>query len=412
MRVLILSSTCSPNKYQEICNKRIIKSLDTNQKFFLSIINGIQNNGCKDITCISVLPVSHGTYPERIIKQTNEIADGVAFTYCKTLNYPIIRNLYASLQVKKQVKSYLKKNQDEEVLILTDGLFYEFSKACGFLRKKEMNVFTIVTDIPDFVSNMGDAKSIKGWLLNKYGEFASNSLRKDYDGYIFLTNQMDEICNPGKKPFIVVEGLLSEHKRIEKFISESEKLPIVLYAGKYNREFGSLLLANAAPLLRGICKIVMYGTGGNCVDELVKIAKENDNLSVNGIMPLEELLELETKVDLLVNPRPSGQDFTKYSFPSKTLEYLDSGTPVLMYRLEGIPEEYDQYLFYINGKTSEDIANSIKNVLSNGKQELYNKGQMGKQFVRENKNCTIQSKKILDFMRKYGKKTSCDNQFI
>ena len=402
MRILIISSTCSKRKYKEICDKRLIKSLDTNQKFFLSIINGLQQNGCDDITCITVLPVSFSTYPERRIKQYIENEDGINYIYCETYNYPIIRNLYASFQVLKLVKAFLKDNRDDELYIITDALFYEFSQACKYIHYKNKKVFTIVTDIPNCVSNMSYRKSLKGLLLTLYGQMATLSIRNNYDGYIFLTEKMADVCNPTKKPYIVIEGLLSNYKRIEKEINSEESLPIVLYAGKYNIEFGSLLLANAAPLLKGICNIKMYGAGGTCVNELKQVAQQNDNLDVNGIIPLEELLELETKVDLLINPRPAGQDFTKYSFPSKTLEYMASGTPVLMYKLEGIPEEYDKYLYYISGTTSKDIANSVLSVLSTGKIALYNKGMSGKKFVVENKNCNIQTKKILNFVRKYG----------
>ena len=49
-----------------------------------------------------------------------------------------------------------------------------------------------------------------------------------------------------------------------------------------------------------------------------------------------------------VNPRPGAADFTRYSFPSKTLEYLDAGKPVLAYRNDGIPPEYDEHLLYIS----------------------------------------------------------------
>ena len=38
-----------------------------------------------------------------------------------------------------------------------------------------------------------------------------------------------------------------------------------------------------------------------------------------------------------VNPRQNNEEFTKYSFPSKTMEYLASGVPVVAYKLDGIP---------------------------------------------------------------------------
>lgn len=401
MKILIISSTCSERKYKEICNKRIVKSLDTNQKFFLSIIDGFKENESNDITCVSILPVSYGTYPERIMKKKVENVDNVKYVYCKTLNYPIIRNLYARYQVKKEVRKFLKNNKNEKVLIIADGLFYEFTNACKIIHKMNKKICAIITDIPSFVSNTNSGGKFKKVLLKKYGSLADKTIRENYDMYVYLTKQMNKVCNKNNKPYIVMEGLLGNYSYPLKKINMFNKLPVVMYAGKLNKEFGVLALAEASSYLKGICKIEMYGANGDCDNLLKELSNKNDNLSVNGIIPLTELLIKETEVELLVNPRPNGQYFTEYSFPSKTLEYMSSGTPVLMYKLEGIPEEYNDYLYYIDGYDPIDIANSIINVLGKGKVELYKKGVKAQTFVRNNKNAKVQTKKILEFLKKY-----------
>lgn len=404
MKILLISATCSNFKYKSICNRRLVQSLDTNQKFFLSIIDGFKDNGFNDITCVSVLPVSYRTYPERFIKASQERINGVDFLYCKTINYPVIRTLYSFFQVLNRVKEVVNEF-DDEMIVITDGLFLEFSIACKYLQRKKHKVFTVVTDIPSFATNSTDVNSLKGLLLKAYGKMANLALN-NYDGYVLLTEEMNEICNLKRKPYVVVEGLLGHHIFPDKKLSMSDP-PKVLYAGKYNREFGALNLAKASPYLKNICNIEMYGGNGDCIDELCKIDDENDNLKVNGIIDIEELLLKETEADLLINPRPAGQLFTKYSFPSKTLEYMSSGTPVLMYRLEGIPKEYDDYLFFIDGPSPSDIANSISVLLAKDKSYLYEKGQKAKDFVRENKNAKVQANKILNFVREYeGKKIS------
>ena len=45
-----------------------------------------------------------------------------------------------------------------------------------------------------------------------------------------------------------------------------------------------------------------------------------------------------------MNPRSADAEYTKYSFPSKTIEYLATGVPVVMNRLPGIPEEYEYFV--------------------------------------------------------------------
>ena len=57
-----------------------------------------------------------------------------------------------------------------------------------------------------------------------------------------------------------------------------------------------------------------------------------------GCVTNDEIVRLQCEATLLVNPRPSDKEFCKYSFPSKTIEYMASGTPVLMTKLPGVPD--------------------------------------------------------------------------
>ena len=51
--------------------------------------------------------------------------------------------------------------------------------------------------------------------------------------------------------------------------------------------------------------------------------------------------------DVLVNPRPNNEEYTKYSFPSKNIEYLMTGKPVVAYMLDGMPAHYKKFLYEI-----------------------------------------------------------------
>lgn len=99
-----------------------------------------------------------------------------------------------------------------------------------------------------------------------------------------------------------------------------------------------------------------------------------------------------------MNPRTNDGEYTKYSFPSKTMEYLLSGKLVLMYKLDGVQDEYDQCLYYINGNDPKDIAHRIMEVCEKSQSKLDDFGEKAKQFVLENKNSVVQAKKIIDMI--------------
>ena len=72
---------------------------------------------------------------------------------------------------------------------------------------------------------------------------------------------------------------------------------------------------------------------------------------------------MQHKATILVNPRTSEGEFTKYSFPSKTMEYLLAGRCVVVNRLPGIPEEYYQYVYTPQNESVEALAECLTNVL-------------------------------------------------
>ena len=106
------------------------------------------------------------------------------------------------------------------------------------------------------------------------------------------------------------------------------------------------------------------------------------------------------KSKLLVNPRPTNEDFVKYSFPSKNIEYMASGTPFLTTDLPGIPAEYKDYIFTIEDNCVDNVKTGIEKVLSLTTQERDAFGERAQKFVLENKNKYVQSKQIADFLDK------------
>ena len=122
-------------------------------------------------------------------------------------------------------------------------------------------------------------------------------------------------------------------------------------------------------------------------------------LELFGVLDSYNFTELQQKAFMLINPRQNEGEYTKYSFPSKTMEYMLSGKPVLMYRLDGIPAEYDPYLNYVDGNSAEDMKNAILKVLSS-ETKIQERAQAAARFVFENKNSAVQAKKIIELMER------------
>ena len=220
------------------------------------------------------------------------------------------------------------------------------------------------------------------------------------DGYVFLTKQMNDEVNVAKKPYLVLEGHVNEDmkEKTHKPFLENEKR--VIYAGAIEKIYGIEMLCKAfLDIALPGENLHIYGNG-DYAEELLALAKENENIVYHGNRPNDEVVEAELNATLLVNPRPTDGEYTKFSFPSKTLEYMVSGTPVLTTKLPGIPDEYYDYCFTADDFSAENIGKNITEIFAMPEDELKAFGAKARQFALKNKNSYVQSERILEFIKK------------
>ena len=111
-----------------------------------------------------------------------------------------------------------------------------------------------------------------------------------------------------------------------------------------------------------------------------------------------EIVDKERKATLLINPRPTHEKFVKYSFPSKNMEYMASGTPLLTTKLTGMPKDYYPYIYLFDEESVDGYACALERVLGLSSEELFEKGRIAKQFVLEKKNYLVQTDRILNLI--------------
>ena len=175
---------------------------------------------------------------------------------------------------------------------------------------------------------------------------------------------------------------------------------VCFYAGGVSKQYG---LSNLVEGFRKAdlpnAQLHIYGPG-DYVKELQQIAAEDSRVFYGGMLLNTEIVEKEQEATLLVNPRPTGDEYVKYSFPSKTMEYMASGTPVLTTVLPGMPKEYHPYVYLLEDETADGIAEKLRQVLAASEEELFQKGTEARTFVLEQKNNVIQARKILEMLKR------------
>ena len=169
------------------------------------------------------------------------------------------------------------------------------------------------------------------------------------------------------------------------------------YSGTLDKQYGIKELLEAFNSVDD-AKLHLWICGdGNGKEDVLEWMKKDSRIEYFGCLKHNDVVALQQASDILINPRSSKGIFTKYSFPSKTIEYMLAGKPVVAYKLMGIPDEYDDYLFYIED-SGAGLADAILKYGNMPKEKLVAAGTANREFAVENKNYFVQTKKILAVM--------------
>ena len=259
----------------------------------------------------------------------------------------------------------------------------------------------IIPDLPKYM-DMSKQKSLIKRILKPLDIYIMNKLVNKMSGVIVLTRYIAEDIIKSKVPFIVMEGIVPVKYDVDRQDLGQTGIKtkkIISYAGGLIEEYGVKMLIDAFALIKDEdYRLWLFGRGE--LEELIKYASQKDHrIKYLGIISNIELTNKQLQSTVLVNLKFSKSSFTKYSFPSKILEYMVSGRPVITTKLPGIPEEYFKYLFVLHNETPEELAKLLIKVCSMDTNALSKFGKQAKEFVYNNKNYYVQGKRIYDFLK-------------
>ena len=321
---------------------------------------------------------------------------GDMLSYCNLLGY---KTHSMQTVLYKYLCKWVNKNKDKkELIILTYTPYVPFVNAVKKIKKTNPNVklVSIVTDLVDdmmnFASNRTPLKRIQSLMEIK----KTKKLYKYIDAFVLLSKHMEDKIPEAKGRNVIVEGICATKEYTQ---SEKSEERIILYAGTLQEFSGVQDLVNAfSKTSNHNYRLIICGKG--ILSTMITEAAEKDpRIIYKGMLPREEVLFLQQQSTVLINPRKPNGGITKYSFPSKTVEYLSSGTPMIGYKLEGIPEEYFNYYYTIDSLSEEDLVHTLDAVLSLPQDELDKKAHSAYKFIMENKTAEKQVKKIIDFIK-------------
>lgn len=309
-----------------------------------------------------------------------------------SINLPFIKQW----QRYRKCKKLLSKIGDKNIIIYS--AYLPFLKAV-YKLDESYNITAIITDLPEYY-DLGKTSRLKKFFRNRNNKKIEKYIKR-VDKFVLLTKQMNEKINLYNKPFIVVEGVCNQTISVnakESDLSKDNDKKTILYTGTIFKRFGIGNLLEAFQKIESQNYRLVICGGGDMEDEILEACRRDCRIQYLGFVSKEKIVELQKEATVLVNPRQNNDEFTKYSFPSKTMEYMLSGKPIIMYKLDGIPDEYDEYLHYVENDSVEALKNKLVEVCEQSEEARDILGKRAQQFVSREKSAKRQVEKIINLI--------------
>jgi glycosyltransferase involved in cell wall biosynthesis len=367
---------------------KFINGLDANLEEPVKIINSVYVGSFPKICKMLFIK----TFKFRHIENSNDINAGF-------INLPYFKHCSRYISMKSHLKKWAESNNKNKKIVIAYAMTPVFVFSLKYLKKINPGIITclIVPDLPQYMSLSNKTRLLYKFLKNISINKMNKSM-KYIDKFVLLTRQMADFLNIEQNKFIVIEGiaepLSSDNKEKE---SDDINLKTILYSGTINERYGIMNLVNAFKDIAGDDYRLIICGSGDSRERIIKEAEKDPRIEYKGLVERDEVLRLQKNATVLVNPRQDNEEFTKYSFPSKILEYMSSGVPVIAYKLRGMPDEYDNYLNYVKDNTVVSLKDKIMEICEKSKGELQEIGLKAKDFVNREKNGIIQTKRLLEF---------------
>lgn len=388
MHIVYAVTTCSDRTYAALFQDCPQKPAFQSQKYHRLLIEGLSQWAEVDVA--ATLPVNRANCGQTLLRLPPETEGGARYHYAPASRQPLLKALLGALGTYRNVHRLAKKGDAVFVdcLNCTTALFAQLAA-----KAKGCRCVGIVTDLPEMLGGSRPYLALTGRVI------------RGCTDYIFLTEQMNSRLNPSGKPHLVLEGHAD--------ISMADRDPgtvrkasprVCLYAGSVCRLYGLPQLVEGFRMANlPDTRLVIYGPG-DYVEELKAIAEKDPRVQYGGMLLSAQVVEKEMEASLLINPRPTDEEYVRYSFPSKTMEYMSTGTPVLMAKLPCLPPEYLPHLYLFQDETPEGIAQALRQTLALDDETLFQKGMQAREFVLKQRNNVIQAKKVLDMLEGEKKK--------
>jgi glycosyltransferase involved in cell wall biosynthesis len=372
-------------------------------KFQLGLLRHLSREGGTRVEAFSMRPLA--AYPgERVLAfggRRTELAE-VPTTLVPFVNVRGLKESSVAAGMYAHLRRWAAAHPSGPRALLVYNVLSSLSlPVLSAARACKVPAVAVVADLPFDVYSFRGARG----LLERAELRAQLHALRRFDGLVVLTPHAAQDHAPGV-PWMRMEGALAADEISAAFGRPAASPPpgaerVVMYSGMLNEMNGIPLLLQAFERLREPdWRLWMYG-GGPLEGAVQAAARRDPRITLHswGVVPEAEVLRRQKQAHVLVNPRPSAHRANRYSFPSKLLEYLASGTPVVSTAPDGIPAEYHPHLVLALDESPDGLAATLRRAAALPHAERDARAARARGWLLREKTWERQAERIAGFLR-------------
>jgi glycosyltransferase involved in cell wall biosynthesis len=366
-----------------------------------NLLLGLKKAGLPASLILSQRPLRTFPFSRRLWAKPGKVDsnNGLPIVLIPFLNLPLFRPVSVGLAVLVKLVLWGWKNRGA-----THRIVYSFNltEPPGFFslfgaRLIRARAIASVNDI-----NI-PGETVAATLSRRLDFYLHKKLLPRFDGLVVVNKCIIEHFAPST-PFVRMEGGVNEafFQRVlscTRRLNEKGTQFTIVSAGTLYKINGIMEILEAFALLSGTGYRLRIAGSGPLSEKVKQAAKADPRIEYCGYLSFEKLMELYASADVLINMRLTKTLKTEYFFPSKVLEYLASGTPVITTCTGHVEEDYSGFVFLLKDESPQGLARIIREVAAMEPDSRVQKGRAAQAYIKKHKTWAVQGQRAFEFIR-------------
>ena len=314
-----------------------------------------------------------------------------------TFNLPFLRIIFRNLIFLYYIISWCiaNKNYQKHIIQYNVSSPALFVTLVGHLFKKtDISAFLYDLGMPPSSYNYSWAKRMVFKIIDIHAKYLINKL-----DYVYVITSSVAADYAKKTKSLLIDGGISEDvlNRLPLNDNRDKSKTVLLIAGNLTESNGVDLLLDTSQILCDKDIEFWFAGKGDSVVKINSYAEKDKRIRYMGYLTTEQLFDLYSKCDVLLNLRNMPEDEGRYLFPSKLLEYMSSGRLVISTDIAHVREQYGNYCEVIDSPTAKTLAKKIMSIRENKDND---KALRSQEYMLKTHTWDAQINKIIKLLEK------------